>query len=54
MTKKAKYVFFGFEPIAAYYYAKKAELKTLRVILFAKQAGLDEETIRERVRTLYV
>lgn len=54
MTKKAKYVFFGFEPIAAYYYAKKAELKTLRVILFAKQAGIDEETIRERVRTLYV
>lgn len=54
MTKKAKYVFFGFEPIAAYYYAKTAELKTVRVILFAKQAGIDEETIRERVRALYV
>lgn len=53
-AKKAKYVFFGFEPIAAYYYAKEAELKTLRVVLFAKQAGIDEETIRERVRTLYV
>ncbi len=54
MTKKAKYVFFGFEPIAAYYYAKEAELKTVRVILFAKQSGIDEDTIRERVRELYV
>ena len=54
MMKKAKYVFFGFEPVAAFYYAKTAELKTVRVVLFAKQAGIDEETIRERVRTLYV
>lgn len=53
-AKRAKLVFFGFEPVAAYYYAKTAELKTLRVVLFAKQSGIDEETIHERVRELYV
>ena len=54
LMKKAKYVFFGFEPVAAYYYAKTAELKTVRAVLFAKQAGIGEEAIRERVRELYV
>ncbi len=54
IMKKAKFVFFGFEPLAAYYYAKVAELKTVRIILVSKQSGIDENTIRERVRTLYV
>ena len=54
LMKKAKYVFFGFEPVAAYYYAKTAELKTVRAVLCAKQANIGEESIRERVRTLYV
>ncbi|MCM1363646.1 MAG: V-type ATPase subunit [Faecalibacterium sp.] len=54
MTKKAKFIFFGFEPILAYYYAKQAEIKTVRIILGAKQSGIAEEIIRERVRTLYV
>lgn len=54
LMKRAKYVFFGFEPIAAYYYAQQAELKTVRAVLFAKQADVSEDIIRERVRTLYV
>lgn len=54
LAGKAKYVFFGFEPLAAYYFAKTAELKTVRLILCSKQAKADEETIRERVRALYV
>ena len=54
LMKRAKYVFFGFEPVAAYYLAVTAELKTVRAVLFAKQAGVTEEKIRERVRALYV
>lgn len=54
IVKKAKYVFFGFEPIAAYYYAVQAEIKTVRVVLVSKLSGVSEEIIRERVRALYV
>ncbi|MGN0468338.1 MAG: V-type ATPase subunit [Acutalibacteraceae bacterium] len=53
-AKKAKFVFFGFEPICAYYYAKQSEIKTVRIILGAKESGLSEEVIRRRVRELYV
>lgn len=54
IVKKAKYEFFGFEPIAAYYYAVQAEIKTVRVVLASKLSGVSEEIIRERVRALYV
>ena len=54
ISKKAKYMFFGFEPICAYYYAKTAEIKTVRVILSGKKSGVPADIIRERVRALYV
>ena len=54
LCKQAKYEFFGFAPIAAYYYAKSTEIKTVRIILSAKQAGVANDIIRERVRKLYV
>lgn len=53
-TKAAKLVFFGFEPVAAYFYAKSTEIKTVRLILCAKESGLGEDIIRERVREQYV
>lgn len=52
--KKAKTEFFGFDPICAYYFAKSNEIKTVRLILYAKESGLDSDIIRERVRRLYV
>lgn len=52
--KKAKTEFFGFDPICAYYFAKSTEIKTVRLILYAKESGLDSDIIRERVRALYV
>ncbi len=52
--KKAKTEFFGFDPICAYYFAKSNEIKTVRLILYAKESGLSSDIIRERVRTLYV
>lgn len=53
-AKKAKYMFLGFEPVMAFYYAKQAELKTVRILLGAKQNGLSDNALRERVRALYV
>jgi V/A-type H+-transporting ATPase subunit C len=53
-AKAAKYVFFGFDPIAAYFFAKTAEIKTVRILLSAKKAGVAPEIIKERVRALYV
>ena len=53
-AKAAKYVFFGFDPIAAYFFAKSAEIKTVRILLSAKKAGVAPEIIKERVRALYV
>lgn len=52
--KPAKYKPFGLEPIVAYYIAKEAEIKTVRIILSAKLNHLPADIIRERVRELYV
>ena len=52
--RKAKYEIFGPDPIVAYYYAKIAETKNVRIILSAKASSVPEETITERVRELYV
>ena len=54
LCREAKYVFFGFAPIAAYYFAKSTEIKTVRIVLSAKLSGVPGEIIRERVRALYV
>lgn len=53
ITKKAKYEFFGFEPICAYIYSKRNEIKTVRIIISAKRSGISAEEIRTRVRKLY-
>ena len=45
---------FGMEPLAAFYLAREAEIKTVRIILSGKLNGLSTETITERVRELYV
>ena len=45
---------FGEQPLIGYLYAKESELTTIRVILTGRMAGLDTETIRERLRESYV
>ena len=52
--KKAKTKSFGFEPILAFLVGKESELQTLRIILSAKENGIEPEIIRERLRDLYV
>ena len=54
MIKSAKYDAFGPDPVVAYYYAKLAEIKNVRIILSAKASGVPTETIKQRVREVYV
>lgn len=54
LLSRAKYTAFGFDPVCVYYFAKQNEIKTVRIVLNAVASGLDPETIKERVRLLYV
>lgn len=54
MITQAKSLVFGPDPLIAYYYAKLAEVKNVRIILSAKAGGVPEELIRQRVRDIYV
>ena len=49
-----KYGAFGVAPIAAFYYAAQTELLNVRILLSAKLNGAPDESIRERMRKLYV
>ncbi len=51
---RGKYETFGIAAVAAYYFAVKTEIMNVRIILSAKLNGLPDETIRERMRLLYV
>lgn len=45
---------FSVGPLVAYVLARENEIKTVRIILSGKANGLPEESIRERVREMYV
>jgi len=53
-VKNAGYICLGVEPLIAYYIAKDAEIKTVRIVLSCKRNKLSPESIKERVRKLYV
>ena len=50
----AKYVTFGEAPLVAYLAARESEMTAVRIILTGRLAGLETETIRERLREAYV
>lgn len=52
--KTAKNRFFGFEPIMAFLLGKEAEIQAVRIILSGQKNKISAETIRERLRDLYV
>lgn len=49
-----KYKAFSVGPLVAYVLARENEIKTVRIILSGKQNGLSDDSIRERVREMYV
>ncbi|MGB4588484.1 MAG: V-type ATP synthase subunit C [Clostridiaceae bacterium] len=54
LHEPSKTTIFGPEPLFSYLYAKEAEIKALRIIMVSKMNQLSPETIRERLRDLYV
>lgn len=52
--RQAKRIPFGDQPVVGYLYAREAELTAIRTILSGRMAGLDADTIRERLREPYV
>ena len=51
---KAKGVPFGVEAVIGYLVAKEIEFTAVRTIMSGRMAGIDGETIRERLREAYV
>lgn len=49
-----KYEAFSVGPLVAYVLARENEIKTVRIILSGKQNGFSNDSIRERVRDMYV
>ena len=49
--KNSKYITLGIEPLIAYIYSKQNEIQAIRIIIGAKQNGIDEEKIRVRLRS---
>lgn len=49
-----KYDSFSVGPLVAYILARENEIKTVRIILSGKLNGLPDDSIRERVREMYV
>ena len=49
----ARRVAFGEQPIVGYLYARQAEMTAIRIILSGRMAGLDGDTIRQRLRRTY-
>ena len=54
MVSPHRRTFEGVGPVVAYYFARKSEIKTVRMILTARANGLAEKDIRERIRKAYV
>ena len=52
--KPQQYSPFGLGPLAAYILARENEIKSVRIVLSGKLNHLPEESIRERVREMYV
>lgn len=52
--KPQKYKAFTVGPVVAYVLARENEIKTVRIILSGRQNGLSDDSIREKVREMYV
>ncbi|MBN1775825.1 MAG: V-type ATPase subunit [Clostridiales bacterium] len=54
MLENVRYIALGTAPLVAFWLGKEAEIRNVRIVLAAKQAGLTPTEIRARLRRLYV
>ena len=50
----AKYITSGLAPIAAFYIVRESEIRNLRMVFTGRLTGVDEATMKERLRETYV
>ncbi len=50
---RARTIPFGEQPVVAYLYAREAEATAIRIIITGRMAGIDGNTIRQRLRRAY-
>lgn len=53
-VREARFVPVGIEPLIAFLIATEYDVRNLRIVIAGKEAGLDREKIRERIRDGYV
>ncbi len=53
MSLDAKYISLGPEPLIAYYLAREAEIKNVRILISAVANGIHYDIVRARLRRLY-
>lgn len=54
LLREVKYLSFGAEIPLAYLWGLETSIKNVRILLASKKAGLDDATLRERIRESYV
>jgi V/A-type H+-transporting ATPase subunit C len=53
MTDPVKYMYFGPEPLIAYYMTKEAEIKNIRILLTAAENNIPFEDVTDRLRRIH-
>jgi V/A-type H+-transporting ATPase subunit C len=54
LARKGLYKPFGIEPVVGYLAARENEVKNLRILMVGKINGISSDTIKERLRDVYV
>jgi len=53
-VKDAKNRSFGFEPLMAFLFGKKAEIQAVRIVLYGLLNHIPKNVLKERLREMYV
>lgn len=53
-VRERRWRFFSIEPIIGYLIAKESEIQAIRIVMVGLMNGINRDTIRERLRELYV
>lgn len=53
LLKKQRHDMFGIAPLMCYYVAKQREAAAVRMVMTAKQGGIDNEVVTKRLKELY-
>jgi V/A-type H+-transporting ATPase subunit C len=53
LVKQERHDMFGIAPLMSYYIAKQREAAAVRMVMTAKQGGLDNDVVTERLKELY-